>query len=139
MKKMREILFRGKRIDNGEWVYGYYCASIGCKNGIEQVGYFIHTSDNNFAVDPDTVGQYTGLTDKYSKKIFEGDVVTPSYGGIKIVRWENDSCGFEPFSDSCENCGCCGGGLTPKLVLVIGNIHDNPELLTEAEKKPKLR
>lgn len=134
---MREILFRGKRIDNGEWVYGYYCASIGCKNGIEQVGYFIHTSDNNFAVDPDTVGQYTGLTDKYGKGIYEGDVCIVSLSYFKIknekatVAFIN---GAFQFQYGCEQFFSKPHGAWDE-VEVIGNIHDNPELLTEAEER----
>ncbi len=94
---MREILFRGKRIDNGEWVTG----NLLCLDCSE---YRIATSclcgeDPNllnvcaYEVDPETVGEYTGLTDKHGRKIFDGDVVEFYDRGMEIsvpVRQTND-------------------------------------------------
>lgn len=129
---MREILFRGKRTDNGEWVEGYLTRAQGMYTiqYEDQEGFYCEDR-----VITETVGQFIGLTDKNGKKIFEGDIVQKILGFKYItnnryaVQWEDYSCGFEPFSDSKENCGHCGGGEDPARMEVIGNIHDNPELL----------
>ena len=116
---MREILFRGKRIDNGEWVYGDL-VHIGNKS------YITH------CVDPDTVGQYTGLTAN-GDRIFEGDIVKGFYKPTdKLV------CGSVKYENHLArmlilNRGVCAGLSHCHHVEVIGNIHDNPELM---EGKP---
>ena len=123
---MREILFKAKRLDNGECVDGFYCC-IGPAG--QEKHYIIPEYASAFygvEVDPSTVCQYTGLTDKYGKKIFEGDIVrreTAYYGKRNVydepVVWEddieNDSFG-EPYTSGY----CIHGGNWE----VIGNIHD---------------
>ena len=118
---VREILFRGKRVDNGEWVYG---------DLIHHDGYVAIWDKNvsyvgDFEVIPKTVGQYTGLTDKNGNKIFEGDileqdVVQSGTPHREFVEWDYDLLGnrYDEWSAFFE---------------IIGNIHDNPELL-EVEK-----
>ena len=129
---MREVLFRGKRTDNGEWVK--------CSETYIRDGDGIWLSDENLnvvTVIPETIGQYTGLTDKNGVRIFEGDIVRygtntnradneeiyevvfetrggSRYFGIRISEIETWQFCFE---------------VPAKLMEVIGNIHDNPELL----------
>lgn len=133
----REILFRGKRIDNGEWVEGYFCpCSFGrfpCKPAIISTEKLEQGAWEPVKVDLATVGQYTGLTDKNGKKIFEGDVVTDcEYGGVYSVRYfgDNEYPAFD-VSPELETVECNGLSFLSNVncLEVIGNIHDNPELL----------
>lgn len=131
---MREILFRGKRFDDGEWVYGFYSNTKG------ENGRFHYIQDENsfVKVDPSTVGQYTGLTDKNGTKIFEGDILCTNSTVLSklIVHWF-ERCGGFFLSD---NKDIEASSLTPIYsanlykYVVIGNIYDNPEL-TKGEEK----
>ena len=142
---MREILFRGKRLDNGEWVYGSFCMDAREQfNGLCGVDGFIRLYDKikgkmqTYEVDRETVGQYTGLNDKNGKRIFEGDIVAQNWYDYdeprddsfgKVVFCEYD-CSFSVMDvnkDGFIPLGRCGSYHWE--VEVIGNIHDNPELL----------
>jgi uncharacterized phage protein (TIGR01671 family) len=140
--KQREILFRGKRIDNGEWVYGNLnYGTIGIKSIKDS--YYISDFDVNpwdkkfYPVIHESVGQYTGLTDKNGKKIFEGDIVEYpfEYGGYKgeniyEVVFENRH-GTAYFGIKMSNIETWGFDMEvpARLMKVIGNTHENPELL----------
>jgi uncharacterized phage protein (TIGR01671 family) len=76
-----------------------------------------------------TIIDFTGLIDRNGKEIYEGDIVKSEFIKPQVVMWHTGSCGFEPFSDSKENCGHCGGGLRPEKLEVIGNVFENPELI----------
>ena len=75
---MREILFKAKRIDNGEWVEGYYVHADEtlCKSDVHVIfdGYDLSVAEEN-EVDPETICQYTGLTDSNGVKVFDGDIL----------------------------------------------------------------
>lgn len=123
---MREILFRGKRVNNGEWVEGsLYYNRLNGKCAIQQ-----HTC--GYEVISETVGQYTGLTDKNGKKIFEGDICACfCKTQIFAVEYCTNRCGYFfdcVLSGGCEPAPECLGNLK-NTIEVIGNIHDNPELL----------
>ena len=129
---MREILFRGKRIDNGEWVYGNLFVP---DNPDKPVEILIGTNSVriSYEVIPETVGQYTGLTDNNGKKIFEGDIVKScEYDDVYFVKYfDNDNYSAFDCVPDVPLCECNGLSylVNEEGCKVIGNIHDNPELL----------
>ena len=132
---MREILFRGKRVDNGGWVYG----NLIQRNIWGAVFPIIRAEDNGYGnfkeweVIPETVGQYTGLKDKKGVKIFEGDVVRylnsiESGNGVVIF----DACAFLfNWIDIDETDSLLRHFQCSEELKIIGNIHDNQELMGE--------
>jgi len=144
-----EMLFRGKRTDNGEWVEGWFFKHLG-KSYIlpleaeeSEHTYFF---DYMVEVDPSTVGRYTGLTDKNDKKIFQGDVLIDR----NVTIWEDyvkpdgskwsrstdkkvDEIGVVKYQQKGARFLCDGirgfWWMYVEKLEVIGNIHDNPELL----------
>lgn len=135
----REILFRGLSIESNEWVYGFLVANINPhKEETEYIEHMIYEGLRNIKrpvyIDPKTVGQYTGLTDKNGVKIFEGDIV--SYiGEYTYIIKGNPFIGLYGVDDrSSDN--------KPDIIdmyerssrfEVIGNIHQNPELLNSQQ------
>ena len=132
---MREIKFRGKRVDNGEWVESM-TISKGVIKRKRDLFYMEMPEDNWTQVIPETAGQFTGLKDKNGTDIYEGDVYTTGNDSAYLVVFEggafcgNDGEGSKPLDwdyDYAE------GDLCPdqfsQQIKVIGNIHDNPELL----------
>lgn len=133
---MREILFRGKRTDNAEWVEGHYHYSnwylppsmkiVDTTHHILPIGH-----GDSYKVAPETVGQFTGLTDKNGKKIFEGDIVDILTENEEIGVVEYEDGGFLVSADGF--CVDFHSNINGTDLEVIGNIHDNPELLGGAE------
>ena len=108
---MREILFRGKRTDNGEWIYGDLMQNVDCIKIREQEK-SIKKIAKSYEVDPETVGQCTGLCDKNGKKIFEGDILGLDCEAFKEVHTVVD------YDEELTAI------VTTYNVIVIGNIHD---------------
>lgn len=156
---MREILFRGKRRDNGEWTYGSFIPDLlEVFEGVKDLDGFIkpfgRTQEERIMVEVDreTVGQYTGLADKNGVKIFEGDIVLVNgstespylfevkfgtCGGVKNVEHKVGYVGFY-FSVITDSKWIKSSLRTDPIYFlsdlgceakVIGNIHDKPELL----------
>ena len=134
---MREILFRGKRTDNGEWAEGYYihrptAVCIGESNPSCIWVPAVDPDDNTkiFEVFPETVGQFTGLTDKTGRKIFEGDIVERG-GRIWLVEYSNKYGHFmmTTYTEKGISWSRSFDLIPPDWCEVIGNIYDNPELL----------
>ena len=149
---MRKILFRGKRTDNGEWVCGYYVLRkrpyfkdkganfehIICDNlVIDDFNdkQFVDTIPIIYSVDPETVGQYTGLTDMNGNKIFEGDIVISNYIDYEdergVVQWDSDIAKFiitfSTFTIDFDN-------VYGRELEIVGNIYDNPEMMEKIEE-----
>ena len=131
---MREILFRGKRVDNGEWVYGYYV----CLNGKSHRIYtgYAETDCGDYYPDfyeviPETVGEFTGLHDINETMIFEGDILeNGNYIGIVTANTYNCSCCHCVYGFAiCDSEGSTIDDIHFVDSEKIGNIHDNPELL----------
>ena len=135
---MREILFRGKRLDNGEWIEGHLL-TVTLR---EETAYLIFADSFKIVcgevkaslhalVDPATVGQYTGLMDKQGERIFEGDVLLlDGEDGHFTLSWDDDGARFVMDGDGLR---VYVDNFWNYEVEVIDNVHDNPELIGGGE------
>lgn len=146
---MREILFRGKRLDNKELVHGMLCQYHKCiSSKITLNDYGAYDSEMAYCVIPETVGQFTGLYDKNGTKIFEGDIISAKekFANNEIYKFEvmfgecgNDDDGFMGFYFQKKNIVLSDLLLRKDPLFwikiynceIIGNIFDNPELLED--------
>lgn len=131
---MREIKFRGKRVDNGEWVYGYLSSQM-LIAVISPIGNY-----DEYVIYPSTIGQFTGLKDKNGKEIYEGDILgnridNPVFHGFvdRHIVFFNDYIASFQLQETEDDMDISMGFLEDytdyRAYKIIGNIHDNPELL----------
>ena len=141
---MREIEFKAKRVDDGVWVYGSYTAMreddhnecfITKPHKIYHRIWQWESGDwnmggyANYEVIPETVCQWTGLLDKQGSKIFEGDILNISEGDPVEVRYETIYASFGIWRKGWAFLHYFHEAVEPEDCKIIGNIHDNPELL----------
>ena len=134
---MREILFRGKRVDNGEWIEGSFLP--GNERQTLHPCIFVYLPETQsfecFDIDIDTLGEYTGLTDRNGKKIFEGYILIYVVDGEYdvnekyLVVFDDDEAAFKVRFYYKGKFACYDDIAPCEKLEIIGNIHDNPELL----------
>lgn len=130
---MKKILFRGKRVDNGEWIISSDIQQYDCGR------VYLWSCGRWVEVDPKTVGQYTGLTDKNGREIFEGDICRASRGkDIEVGEIVyKDKCGIWLIVYDSIYCNALHDFATSDdynvWIKVIGDIHDTPELLEDSD------
>lgn len=136
---MRELKFRGKRVDNGEWIFGslvlytqdgFQRADIIQRHDILDFDY--HGKDIRIPVKPETVGQYTGLKDKNGKEAYFKDIVESGEFGKLIIVWDEEYSRIA--LKSTVNKYMISIGIL-KFCEIIGNIYENPELLEQRTEK----
>ena len=159
MREIREVIFRGKRLHDNKWIYGNFISDCeGNPHIIEprffcEDGHHLQYEDNTDTpvfIIPETVGQFTGLTDKNGVRIFEGDILDVSsdvaYGGVAVHRLGyfvvefHNGCFMKSalddpqlsFFDNAKRKGLYHF-ISTDIHKIVGNIHDNPDILKGGE------
>ena len=141
---MREILFKAKRLDNGEWIEGglvhqtdYYGIKVDHYFIIDGTGTHDYDIGHEYRVDPDTICQYTGFTDKNGNKIWENDIIKhynywsmPEMYSLGKIFFDRRLCRFRRTSNTSNDDVNIGINC---IYEVIGNIFDNPEMMEVQE------
>ena len=129
----REIEFRGKQVDSGEWYFGYFV-----RDELSKLPYITSGGKAMHEIIPETLGQFTGMKDMNGNKIFEGDIVRLD-GKIFAVAYDKGAFGLHRDDNSRGNLfhwyNFCRLTHEPYVPEIIGNIHDNPDLL-DSNKNP---
>jgi len=134
----REILFRGKRSDNGEWVYGYLIGNDAIVGEIVEFDEDYFITEFWYKVNPETVGQFTGLTDKNGTKIFDCDIISVNGKVNKLVKYIDEYACFclantyelnLKFMSPWQQVASGWWNEFGREIEVIGTVFDNPELL----------
>lgn len=122
------ILFRGKRVSDGKWVQGYYACLPDAAGSVHMIFAPAENPDESNQtcyIDPNTVGQYTGLTDKNGERVFDGDIIKTG-SAVSYVYWDEKSLCWSVYDGKAD---AALAYYESYEVEVIGNVCDNPELL----------
>ena len=142
-KKVRVIEFRWKDIDTGKWIYGRLLADDVIVPSGQEFGVCSNRIEDDlmaYIVDPETVGQYTGLKDKNNVKIFEGDIVRIiEEDENTVVKWDERGAAFKTVWSRVSAGASFYENLWYDDIEVIGNIYDNPEIVIPCRRKPAKR
>lgn len=132
----REIKFRGWNAKNKKWLYGYYLVDNAVHFIVNERTPWRHLIEtDNILVDPDTVGQFTGLKNTNGKEIYEGDILSISeLSFYSTVKWSDRAMAFCVYKDETSAPMSWFSNYSHGEIEIIGNIHDNPELLKGEEK-----
>lgn len=124
----REIKYRGRHINTGEWVYGYLIGNDVIVGNIVEFNDEYFNTEYWCRVDPKTVGQYTGLKDKYDRDIYAGDIPRDPTG-IGEIEWVQEHCAYMVFIKNPSKYHHLESDGKLLHTEIIGNIYENPELI----------